>query len=72
MDEAIRSSDDSEERLEPPPIASTVRRRRYRPAEGLSFGDPKGFVKGKKHVDMCGTHRLAPVRYVYIDYCCMD
>ncbi len=48
VDEAIKSNNESEERLEPPPIASTVRRRRYRPTEGLSLGDQKGFAKGKK------------------------
>ncbi len=33
VDKAIKSNDESEERLGPPPIASPVRRRRYRPPE---------------------------------------
>ncbi len=35
VDEATKSNDESEERLESPPITSPVRRRRYRPPEGF-------------------------------------
>ncbi len=57
VDEAIKSNDESQERLEPPPIASTIRRRGYRPAEGLFLGDPKGFGKEKK-LDIINQGRL--------------
>ncbi len=71
MDESIKSNDESGERLEPPPIASTVRRRGYRPAEGLSLGDPKGFGKGKIHVDIInqGGCSDSHVRYTSVSTC---
>ncbi len=58
VDEATKSNDESEERLEPPPITSPVRRRRYRPPEGFVLRRPENFRERNKHVDILNQGRL--------------
>ncbi len=70
VDEAIKSNDESEERLEPPPNKSPVWRRRYRPPEGFvprrserihERDQTRGHYKPGEVVviTMCATHGLA-------------
>ncbi len=58
VDEAIKSNDESEERLEPPPITSPVRRRRYRPPEGFVPRRSERIRERNKRVDNINQGRL--------------
>ncbi len=58
VDGAIKSNDESEERLEPPPITSPVRRRRYRPPEGFVPRRSERIRERIKHVDILNQGRL--------------
>ncbi len=72
VDESIKSNDESGERLEPPPIASTVGSRSYRPAEVLSLGDSKGFRERKKNTWTLLTRggcSDSHVRYTWVSTC---
>ncbi len=58
VDEAIKSNDESEERLEPPPITSPVRRRRYRPPEVFVPRRSERIRERNKRVDNINQGRL--------------
>ncbi len=58
VDEAIKSQDESVERLEPPPMTSPVRRRRYRPPEGFVPRRSERIRERNKRVDNINQGRL--------------
>ncbi len=58
VDEATKSNDESEERLEPPPITSPVRRRRYRPSESVVPWRSERIRERNKHVNILNQRGL--------------
>ncbi len=56
--QAIESNDESEKRLEPPPAASPVQRRRYRPSEGCVPRRSERIRDRNKSVDIINQGRL--------------
>ncbi len=56
--QAIESNDESEKRLQPPPAASPVQRRKYRPPEGCVPRRSQRFRDRNKNVDIIDQGRL--------------
>ncbi len=68
---AIESNRKTEKRLEPPPTASSVRRRRYRPPEGFVPRRSERIRERNRNVDIIiqGGCSESYVRYTWVSTC---
>ncbi len=71
VEEAIKSNDESEERLEPPPFAPPLRRRNVRPPEGFVPRRSERIRERNKLVDIIyqGGCSDSNVPYTWIRTC---